>query len=412
MSLHSRAVLGAIDQAITAAAHFLLGVMVARMGGVAALGRFAFAYTVIVLASMFHSAILGEIYSVDESAKAGRRLFGLGYLVLPTLAMAVALVAISQLLLLLGDEGGDVTSLSFIGALVTSMLFWSAKVHLYCDGEPLKAVLCSCLYAATMLITTFGCYHFLGSGARPLTGIMVGAAVALMVLIPSVRGIALSRRSLEPFVRASARYAKWSVPAAGLIWLANNGYYLLMPVGSSVQQTAGLRAILNLLVPLNTLLVGASAALLPKLAEVAQTKGRGALAAVAHRMAAVVLLVAGLFAIAVSLVSERLLNTVYGTQFGQFAPALQVASLLPALWGVAVVYRTSIRAMGESFDLFKVYFFALFPTGIALMVMLSTGGAARAVFGVVITQVLIVSGFTYRFLVMTRAANEVQLRQG
>lgn len=175
-----------------------------------------------------------------------------------------------------------------------------------------------------------------------------------------------------------------------------------MTASGDIQQAAGLRAILNLLVPLNTLLVGASAALLPLLAEVQRSSGRAELAAVTHRMVAFVLVGAVIFAAIIVGFSGRLLGMVYGSQFVQFAPALQAASLLPALWGVVVVYRTSIRAMGEAFDLFKVYFYALVPVGITLMVVMSRGGASRAVIGVVITQLLIASGFIYRFIAITR----------
>lgn len=412
MSIHARAMLGAVDQALTAAAHFVLGVMVARLGGVAALGNFAFAYTVIVMANMFHGALLGEVYSVNDAARAGQRKFGAGFLLAPTLILAVAMVLISQMLLVWGDQGHAVITPSFIAALVLSTFLWSGKVYFYSDGAPLKTLLCSSVYALALLGTTAICYRVYGPDASPFTGIAVGALLALLVLLPELRGVAVWDALMKSFLAASAHYAKWSVPAAGLIWLANNGYYLLMPAGSDIEQTAGLRAILNLMVPFNTLLVGASAALLPVLAQVNRERGRIELGVVTHRMAGAVFLAAGLFALVMALVSAKVLGIVYGRHFVQFAAALQVASMLPALWGVAVVYRTSIRALGQSFDLFKVYFFALFPVGIILMMMLSSGGAAQAVIGVALTQLLVVAGFIYRFVVMTRERCEVQLRQG
>lgn len=412
MSFHFRAALGAVDQALTAAANFLLGVMVARLGGVSALGSFAFANTMIVMASMLHGAMLGEVYSVNDAARAGQRRFGAGILFSPTMLLAVAMVVVSQVLLFWGDQGRAVSSVSFVAALMLSMFFWSAKVHFYCEGAPGKALLSSTVYGIVMLATTYLSYHAQGNQASPFTGVAAGAGCAVLLLIPSVRRIPVRDESLSSFAAAIVRYAKWSVPAAGLIWLANNGYYLLMPAGSDIEQTAGLRAILNLLVPFNTLLVGASAALLPLLAQVRKEKGRAELASVTHRMAALVLLGAAIFAAIVAVLSGRLLGMIYGHQFEQFAPALRVASLLPALWGVVVVYRTSIRAMGESFDLFKVYFFALVPVGITLMLVMSRGGASHAVIGVALTQLLIVAGFIYRFVVMTRERHEVQLRQG
>lgn len=185
-----------------------------------------------------------------------------------------------------------------------------------------------------------------------------------------------------------------------------------MPGSSDLRQTAGLRAILNLIVPLNTLLVGASTALLPVLAETLRERGRQRLVALTHRMALAVIAATAVFAVAMASMSGRLLGVVYGGGFVQFADALKYASVLPMLWGIAVVYRTSIRALGESFDLFKVYLFALFPIGITLMFWMSRLGAGHAVIGVALTQVLVVIGFVYRFVVMTRSANEVQLRQG
>lgn len=412
MSIHFRAVLGAVDQALTAMAHFLLGVTVARMGGVASLGQFAFAYAFVMMASMFHGAILGEVYSVDTSARAGERRNGAGFILLPTMAMAMVMVALSQFLRFWGKDGDIVASPSFMAALLASMCLWSAKVYFYCSAQPGRAIVCTVVYVSVMLVVTYASYRLLGSGVSPFLGMSIGAALAVFVLIPQVTGMEVTGGHMRTFATAAWRYAKWSVPAAGLIWFANNGYYLLMPVESDMEQTAGLRAVLSLMVPINTLLVGASAALLPLLAEILREGGRRNLAAVTHRMAGITLLITAGFALAMWFASDRILSLVYGVGFTQFAPALQLASVLPALWGAAVVYRTSIRAMGESHGLFKVYFFALFPVGVALMFLLGKEGAAHAVVGVAVTQLLVVAGFLYRFNAMTRSGHEVQVRQG
>lgn len=412
MSIHSRALLGAIDQALMAAAHFLLGVMVARYGGIAALGGFAFAYTLVVLANMLHGAILGEIYSVDDAARSGERKAGFGFLLVPTLAMAILMIVLSQSLRFWGSYGDVVSSMPFMLALGSSMCLWSGKIYFYCNASAGKSVSVTLVYAASMLFTTFADYHYSGTMASPFSGMALGASLCLLFLLPELRIQGSSRGELNAFGKAAWRYAKWSVPAAALIWFANNGYYLLVPAGSDLRQTAGLRAVLNLLAPINTLLVGASAALLPLLADTFRVGGRHDLLVFTHRLALVVLGGTALFALIMVPMSAKVLSFVYGPGFGEFALALQLASVLPVLWGVAVVYRTSIRAMGESFGLFKVYFFALCPVGVTLMVVLSRAGASRAVIGVAITQLIVVLGFVHRFAAMTRSSHEVQLRQG
>jgi O-antigen/teichoic acid export membrane protein len=397
--LGNQAVLGAIDQALLAAAHFALGIVVARMGGPLALGTFAFAYAIIVLVNMLHSAVLAEVYSIDPDADLDSQCHGATPILIVTAGLYLACASLIALLAVgLPELRAATSNASFHCALLSSTVYWSAKPYFYRHGQPMSVLLATGIYALATLASALAFFHVEGAHAQPLWAIGIGGALASIPLLRKLRRPdANCVGRLHRYLRVSIDHARWAVPAALLIWINSNGYVFLMPMHGQTEQTGGLRAIVNLVAPVNTLLVGACAALLPALAQLHRRVEPAVYARTVHMLAAVALGLAVATALAIAPFSERLIVLVYGEAYAPYAGALRVAILLPALWAVASVYRAAIRAQANALDLFKVYAIALFPVGLALLIWLSRYGATAALQGMLATQALVVTGFLYRF---------------
>lgn len=394
-----QAALGAIDQAALAAAHFLLGVLVARLGGIASLGQFAFAYAVIVLANMAHAAVIAEFYCVDPDVPAGASIYGAWPLVLITAVLAgLAALAVAAGAAVVPALRPLAMSPAFLAALAASTCYWSVKPFFYRQARPGVVLASTLAYAAATLAAAWTGYALHGGAWQPLWAIALGAAAASLplwaALRPPRRGVGAH---LRRYVRGTLRYAAWALPAAVLIWVNGNGYLFAMPLLGDETQNGVLRAVLNLVAPINTLLVGACTAWLPQLAAAHRGRDPGAYQRSVHRAASILSAITLLGGALVALLSGPLLGLIYGAAYVGFAGTLRVAAALPGLWVAASVYRAAIRAQADARRLFRVYFFALVPLGLGLMTVLSPLGATAAVYGMLATQLVVVAGFIRAF---------------
>ncbi|GLQ50820.1 lipopolysaccharide biosynthesis protein [Dyella flava] len=394
-----QAVLGAFDQASLAAANFLLGVLVARLGGVTALGAFAFAYALIVLVNMIHAAVVAEVYSVEASVPEGVRRYGATPLLLVTLALSMGCIGLIGLAGVWSDELRAATwHPSFVLATLLSTGYWSVKPFYYRQMRPFVVFGATGVYAVVLLGSAWMGYHWQGAAWQPLWSVAMGAAAASLPLWFAVRQPdPVCVEHFKRYLHATGKYSAWALPAALLIWVNSNGYLFVMPLYGDAVQTGGLRAVLNLVAPINTLLVGACTAVLPILANLHRSGNTQTYARTVHRVATALFVITLLGGLLVAPFSHWLIVLIYGKDYGDFADVLRVAAWLPALWVVASVYRSAIRAQANTRDLFKVYALALIPVGLILMAVLGRYGAAAAVKGMLATQLLVVIGFIHYF---------------
>lgn len=401
-----QAVVGAVDQAALAAANFLLGVCVARLGGVVPLGEFAFAYSLIVLVSMMHTAIIAELYSVDSDVDEGMRRYGAFPIATVTLLLAASVIGLFGLI---GSFAESIRAVawtpSFISALLFSACYWSVKPLFYRQRRPYVVLGSTVFYGVAVLASAWLGYRWKGVTWDPLWSVAIGGVIAS---IPMWCALKLPGAGYADYVRkylrSTGRYAGWALPAAVLIWINSNGYIFVMPLYGNAAETGGLRAILNLIAPVNTLLVGACMAWLPMLADMHRKQNALAYGRMIHRIAMGLFLLTIVVSLPVIPLSSWLIGLIYGAAYAGFAEVLRIAAWLPALWIAASIYRAAIRAQANARDLCKVYAVAMVPVGIVLMLTLGRYGAAAAVKGMLITQALVVGAFMYYF--------QRQLRQG
>ncbi|MGO4702079.1 CDP-glycerol glycerophosphotransferase family protein [Dyella sp. 2RAB6] len=394
----AQAVIGAVDQAVLATTHFVLGVIIARLGGSIALGDFAFAYSLIVLLSMLHSALIAEVVSIDAIVlpDAGR------YGALPILLITALLAAGALLLLGLAQcfvpVIGATWSPSFVLALAASMGYWSIKPFYYRQSRPWPVLGATLTYAGGTLTSVAIGYALCGKAWQPMWSLGFGASVASLPLWLTVRPPDRHfARAFRESLRAIARYAAWALPAAALIWIVANGYLFVMPLWGDAAQNGGLRAVLNLVAPMNTLLAGACTAWLPMLAATYRNGESEAQRRRIHLLAFLFFGASALGSLLIAGLSDGLIRLVYGDSYAGFVAALRVATLLPPIWVAIAVYRVAMRAQADPRRLLFVYGQALMPVGLVLMFVLGRQGAAASAWGMVATHVLVLVGFIRAF---------------
>lgn len=412
--------IGAFEQVCLAVTHFALTVMVARILGIDALGHFTFLYALIVLASMAHGAVLGQGIGVSPSLVGAVERRGLQAILIPTACLAVTLALVVQPLALAMSEHA-LSGAPFLSALVGSLFFWTARSYFYKLYSPIEALSLTLIYSVGTLLSFFilplavQSSDFGDSYKRPLVAIAIGASSALAF------AIALWSRSRYRLALLRGRqwlrnpdthqvwvdvlqYGKWSLPATGLIWLATNGYYIVLPIFGHNQGAAGLRAALMVMLPLDTLIAGAVAALLPMLADQVRQNGFRSIQRVIHGVAGLAAGAGLVLGIVLLTNSNLVMRTVYGPAFVEYSPLLQITAILPCLLAASAVYRTGLRATGRSSSVFGVYAIAMIPVGLTVMAVFGRLGALYAAFGVVVTQVLILIAFLWSARRISREA--------
>ncbi|MFO7962792.1 MAG: hypothetical protein R6U50_02625 [Desulfobacterales bacterium] len=397
--------IGAMDQALTAFTHFLLTIMVARSLGAVALGEFASAYAILVMAQMTHSAILAESYSVIDLRNCGTRkgqatillsisIFG-SILILALLLFLYYICRLNVLRI--------AVSPSFLTALTLSSLFWVARPLLYRHDRVISSFLITAVYSLTLITSIFLAHSIFDYPFSPFWFIALGAFTAAISLLCIVFPARISFIEGRFFVKSVFQYGKWGFPAAIAIWIVNNGYFILMPIFRSYEDVAGLKAVLNFLFPLNHVINGAVLWILPWLASFLRNNK------VYHFHGQIRIIVflsfglAFLFSLPVIVLSNHLLVAFYGDFFGKYATSLTCAAFfLPVLWSITAVFRAAIRAMSLPNKVFRAYATALLPVGAIMMVYGSTHGPLASVFGIIITQFIIFVWFWKNYFLELR----------
>ena len=342
-----------VDQGLLSGSQFLFNVLIARWVPPAEYGLLAVAYAGFVIASGLHSSLLVEPMSVlgaarpsSELARYLGRLMS-GHLAL-TLPVGAALVAAS---LLVSGPPPMAVILAGLGVAVPCVLLqWLLRQACYVEARSELAARGSAVYAAALL----GGAAVVGwlspaSAARLAFPLMAGAALLESITLAGPLG--LWRQRVRPMERAEIAahwtYGRWILTAGAAHNVANLLYLPLLWAVLGLQASAVLRALQNLVLPLQQGLSAVTLLALPWLSRRASSRGgrpgaaawRFVLASVGAALAYGLALVAG---------GGRLLGLLYGP--GVYASYEWCVPLL-ALSAVAAAASQALgivtRARGE-----------------------------------------------------------------
>ena len=262
-----------LDQACFSGANFLLYVLLARWLTPAEYGVFALVFSVYLFLLGLHTGLIQEPMSVLGYVAYGEDLRGYGSRVLRvhlllSLILTVPSTGVGAWLVwgshdpLAHPMGVAFLSLAF--SIPFLLLVWLARRLAYLHLAPQHAVVHSAVYAVLLLA---------GMGAMKATrhvsialafGVMAGASgVAGLHLLGKLGALRRSSGDLVNVIERHFKYGKWLAAIAFFTWLARDAYVVLAAGLIGPTQAGALRAVTNLVTPLDQLQTAFVVMLLP-----------------------------------------------------------------------------------------------------------------------------------------------------
>jgi O-antigen/teichoic acid export membrane protein len=345
-----------LDQGLVSGAHFGLSVLLARWVSPAEYGVFAITFSLFLLLSVFHVALIIEpmnvLGAVRPAEALGRYLGSLVHAhVLLTIPLSVvvtvaAVVLRSRNATLAGSLAGLAAALPFL------LLQWLLRQACYLRTRPDLAARGSLVYLSTLAV----CLGLLAHRPTVVSPLMAAfPSLALASLVASVvlwrpLGMTLSREAFptREVLASHWSYGRWIV-GAGLAHNAGNALYLpLVAAILGLASSGTLKALQNLGLPLQQLLTALSLLALPWVSRQAAARGEAHSRRARVRLVLVFVCVAmGYGAVLVGF-GGTLLRLLYGP--GSYS-ALGANVFLVALAGVAAAAAQALglalRALGR-----------------------------------------------------------------
>lgn len=322
----------AIDQGVSSVSNFAVGVVVARIAGIAALGAYSLAYVAWLLLADLHRsfvtdpmAIEGDLHQHD--AKQHIRIGLTAELALGT-GMAFGLAGLGLLLLACGQHSYGICFVALAPWLpvLLSQDYW--RWVSFMSATPGRALANDLVFDAAQAI---GLAVFILAGFRSSVvaieawglGAAVGALFGLWQysVLPAAKGGIRRLRSRWPL-------SKWLSSGSVTTWGATQSYVVLTGVMLGPVSLGGLRAALSLVSgPSGVLLQTGGSIGLPEASRALRERGWPGLRRVERIVTLAGMVSVGLIGLVVVLFGSQILALLYGHQFARFAGVADVLAL-------------------------------------------------------------------------------------
>jgi O-antigen/teichoic acid export membrane protein len=341
------------DQALAVGGGFLVNVALARVQTKEEYGMFALSYSVFIFLAGLHNAAILEPFTVYGSGRYRERFSA--YLRLMARSNALLAVALSGILLLtcllLSAVAPRLVSRSLIGlglavGFLLSGLF--LRRSFYVQRQPAFAAKSSLVFFLTV-----ACGVWLAARRHRLDSFW---AFSILALGWFVAGIIYARKlhfqpSQETFLQQEPaywgvhwRYARWVLITAFVFQLMTQGYYWLVAGFLSVKEVAELRAMLNLISPVDQLFVAMCYLALPAMAAHFAAKRMDKLVTLSKKFALAILAVNCLFALGIRVFGKQVMHVVYAGKFDGMSTLLFTLALLPMFMAVGNTMAQALNA--------------------------------------------------------------------
>ncbi len=397
--------LAILDQGLFGGANFVVNILLARWLTPTEFGAFGLAQAVFLLFAAFHSAILIEPMMVFGSGKYADRLqhylgillwghFGLMLpvsLVLVGVAFAlreIYSVAVEQALLALAATGACMLLLLLLRQIFYVRLQpgWSAmSAGIYCAAG------LSCLYA----IWTAGYLSSVTAFGALAVGSVSASALSLYRIRPKYfpNGSQLTARAVA---QDHWSYGRWSTATALLMWLPGNIYYTLLPAWVGLEGVAGLKALMNLVMPLLQSISAVSNLVVPQMVRDLREGGTERLAKRIRIGLVVFCAPCFLYLGAIWFFRNEIFGWLYHGKYVEYAAwPLLLVGLLPLCRGIVAIFGGSLRALERPDQIFRSYVVSK-VVGLVLGVPLAAwAGVSGAAAGLLLSSIATAVGMAW-----------------
>jgi O-antigen/teichoic acid export membrane protein len=375
------------DQALAVGGMFLVNVMLARTQTKEEYGIFALSYSLFTFLAGVHNASILEPYTVYGSGRYRDRFRE--YLRLMTRANVLLGLLLSGVLLLtclgLWWMAPQFASLALLGLGLTVGVLLSGlflRRTFYVQRQPAFAAKSSLVFFVTV-----GLGLWLAVRAQVLNTL---SAFLVLALAWVVAGACFARKlpfgrtqvtflDLEPgYWRVHWKYARWVLSTAFVFQLTAQGYYWLVAGLLSVKEVGELRAMYNLIAPVDQVIVALSFLVLPAMASHYAMKRMDHLLSLWKRYVLAVLGVTALFALSLRILGQQVMHLLYAGKFDGLGPLVFALALLPVLTATGTTMSQALSAVEKPKLVFYSYVTsgaATFALGIPLVIHFGLRGA-------------------------------------
>lgn len=348
--LAGRGGLAVADQALYGAAGFGLNLLLARWLDPASYGAFALGFSVLLIASSLHNALVLEPMSVLGPARHHGRLgaylraqVALGWRLMAV--PAAGLVAAGGAMALAGQPGLGAGIAGAGIALPFVLTLWTARRAFFVLRRPGGAVAASGRYLV-LLGAGAAALRISGSDGTLSAFLLVGAAAAAAGALALRRaGAGEAALPWRPLLAEQWRYGRWMVVAAGLTVAGVHAQVFIAAGFLGLEGAGALRAMEVLVLPAAQAVTAIAAFALPSLSF---DFGAGRIGRLRRKgLALTGVLGAGAVAYEAALVVlhrplERLL---FDGKYAEFAWLIPVLGLVPVLAGLTTGLSLALRAV-------------------------------------------------------------------
>jgi O-antigen/teichoic acid export membrane protein len=371
-----------IDQGLFAGSNFVLNVLLARWMPAEEYGAFVVAYAWFLIPVSVYEAIMNEpmsIYGAGKYAKHFKRYLGFLYYGHVGVGLVVFLIlglgalfayffhsSEPQFLYQWTQESFNaglppfepthVVSSAMLGIAMAApfiLMRWLTRQPFYISATPHLSALGGLVYFTVALTTTVGLYLInlltpLSAALAMGFGGLVSSVFLTVFLLHPVYKDDESGINWRKIVNDHWQYGRWATGTRLLMWIPVNLPYIVFPIFFGLSTSAGLRALLNLIMPVTMTINAMTAILLPSFVRLYHGQGREKVLVRVRVVIMINLVLTGVYCLAVTLLGKPIMHLVFDGKFDDMVtiPILFTMGLTPILIGVNVILDAALRAMG------------------------------------------------------------------
>lgn len=386
----SRGTASVLQQGLFAGAHFVTNVLLARWLAPASYGVFALAYSVFLLVLMLYVAVFFEpmvVFGAGRYAHAFssyiRVLHRAHFIVLLPIALLAILIAP-----LLGRFYTHDFQVAFLWLAFVSpflLLMWLRRAAFYAQLNTRAGALAGASY---FLLLTLSVWLLQIRGAlSPASTFVAMGVVSLLVSVGFLDRFGTHNRNIGVslplnFGRVLSdhwSYGRWAALTASATWIPANIYYALLPTRFGLESVASLRALFNLMYPLQHTVLALATLLIPVLV---RQRDRSGVSCIKHTVLYLlaIFIPVGLFYLLLLVVFRSpILNFLYAGRYGTASVSAVIAiGILPITTGIAALLGAALRALERPRLIFWSYLVSVsvaLSIGIPITLRGGVGGA-------------------------------------
>lgn len=391
------------DQALFAGAQFVLNILLARWLAPAEYGAFAVAYSVYLLASGVHSALLVEPMMVFGSGRYfEKRRSYLGIVLrghwLLTVSAGLILFGVGLLAGRLNSRpvGHALCALGL--ALPLMLVLWVTRRAFYIEMRPGRAAAGSAVYFCGLVAVAWWLRtEKVLTPTSAIFGMGVAALLAAFFQLGWLRSQwfhTSAELSAGQIASEHWGYGRWVLASVFPSWTLLGLYYLVLPIWFGLGASGALKALMNLAMPASHSLVATGALVLPLLVRHRNRGGYRLLQQTVRRITGLLVGGTGLYLLFVWFFRVQIMSLLYGGKYLEYSgiPVFLVG-LVPLVTACGVTFSAALSACERTDRVFWANVVAsIFAVSLGLW-LTATWGVSGAVAGYLASYAVLVVVF-------------------